>query len=757
MLSQVELFCVGFAAVVDTVLLLVVFERVNRPLTAVWLKAALTGTTMWHVGSFLHALLRETGGASAGFVDGLCMMTMASGLMLLTCGILHASLRIHFTGVIASPPFNSRYLLVYLPVLLLLPMSMDILGSGSRDFVQSTSRWHGFFFVWFTVANLLAASLFLKKHYQVKSSSVSLARFLFRFSLGLVAVTIVAHAYMLVALGSRHEPWLRLLTNLSPLVPTLVFAYYIFRRRLLPLVFERTLVYGAIVLAAFYLHRLTLSPLMNRYSRELEFDLVVVEGLLLVALILAYQPLRNRCREGLRYLISGDVATVRDAIRQLSVELSRRADQDVAEISDWFVEKLQKVLRLRYVWLSLSPPDTSLNHVIRLAETESSTAFSRMLNQDNIAERLAGLSISQIECWIDRSRCENAEQLSVLRDLDLIAVFRIQDSSIDGFLLLGAPLSGDRLSDEQLSSLTLLVDQYAATVQNRELQNARKSAERRAMQQEKLSTLGLLAGSLAHELRNPLSSIRTIATLLLEDLGSHSEHGSDVQLIVTEIDRLTQTTQRLLDFSRPPDFNTQEVAPDLVINRLMHILSHLAKQHAVKVSLQLNLDDVLVQATDASLSEIVFNLIKNAIEAVRDTAEPQVTISTCVADSDAQEVVIAVSDNGPGVSAELRTQIFEPFVTGKTDGTGLGLYLVAQRVRELKGRIQCRTADQNTVFEVRLPQAVKQEFRMQASSNPEGLTHPDSIHSSQPETELAGDSRASVIPVPQSGFPPARE
>lgn len=715
MLSQVELFCVGFAAVVDTVLLLVVFERVNRPLTAVWLKAALTGTTMWHVGSFLHALLRETGGASAGFVDGLCMITMASGLMLLTCGILHASLRIHYTGVTASPPFRPSYLLVYMPLLLLLPLSHAILKSGNRDFVQSTQGWHGFFFVWLTFANLLASGLFLKKHYEVKSTSVSLARFLFRFSLGLVAVTIVAHAYMLVALGSRHEPWLRLLTNLSPLVPTLVFAYYIFRRRLLPLVFERTLVYGAIVLAAFYLHRLTLSPLMSRYSRELEFDLVVVEGLLLVALILAYQPLRNRCREGLRYLISGDVATVRDAIRQLSVELSRRADQDVGEISDWFVEKLQKVLRLRYIWLSLAPPETSSNHVIRLADTESSTAFSKMLNQDNVAERLAGLSISQIECWIDRSRCENAEQLSVLRDLDLIAVFRIQDRSIDGFLLLGAPLSGDRLSDEQLSSLTVLVDQFAATIHNRELENARKSAERRAMQQEKLSTLGLLAGSLAHELRNPLSSIRTIATLLQEDLGSRSEHGSDVQLIITEIDRLTQTTQRLLDFSRPPDTDNPTVAPDLVIKRLMHILSHLAKQHAVEVSLQLNLDDVLVQAPDASLSEIVFNLIKNAIEAVRDTPQPQVKITTSVEHSTASPeplsetrnnptmAVIVVRDNGPGVTAELQDQIFEPFVTGKTDGTGLGLYLVAQRVRELRGQIHCRMVANNTEFEVRLP------------------------------------------------------
>ncbi|MEO1979943.1 MAG: hypothetical protein ABGZ24_05455, partial [Fuerstiella sp.] len=64
MLPQIELFCMGFAAVIDTVLLLVVLERINRPQTAVWLKCALLGATLWHLGSFLHTLLRETKGAA---------------------------------------------------------------------------------------------------------------------------------------------------------------------------------------------------------------------------------------------------------------------------------------------------------------------------------------------------------------------------------------------------------------------------------------------------------------------------------------------------------------------------------------------------------------------------------------------------------------------------------------------------------------------------------------------------------------------
>ena len=136
----------------------------------------------------------------------------------------------------------------------------------------------------------------------------------------------------------------------------------------------------------------------------------------------------------------------------------------------------------------------------------------------------------------------------------------------------------------------------------------------------------------------------------------------------------------------------------------MHILSHLARQHGVKVTTELQMEDAIVSSTDSTLSEILFNLIKNAIEAVRDTKGPAVNIATHVLHAETHNTaVISISDSGPGISAELQDHIFEPFVTGKPDGTGLGLYLVGERVRELKGTIRCTSQSTGTVFEVKLP------------------------------------------------------
>ncbi len=692
MLPLIELFCVGFAAVIDTVLLLVVLERVNRPLAAIWLRWALLGATLWHMGSFLHALLRETKGLTAAWLDAACMTTMAGGLLLLSCAILHAGLRVHRTGAIAHPPVNHRYLLIYIPVLLVAAVSAEIVQSGSRDFMVATSSFQTLYLIWQVFANLLTAGLFVRSRHNL-GESVAAARFLVKFSIGLVAVTILTIWYTATPPAARYEPVLRLVTNLSPLAPTLVFAWYIFRRRLLPLVFERTLVYGAILLAVFYLHRLTISPLMSRFSEEFQFDFVVVEGLLLVAMVLAYQPLRQRVREGLSYLVGGDVVDARDATRQLSVELSRRAAEDVDLIAEWFTHGLRDALRLRTSWLKLDDP---FNQTVSATRSLDETAYSG----DDIVNAAAVLTATEFDRWIDSSRCTDGRQLEILRDVDLIAAFKVDYRDIQGLLLLGTPVSGDRLQDEQLNATAMLVDQFAATIHNRQLEDARQSAERRAVQQEKLSVLGLLSGSLAHEIRNPLSSMRTIATLLQEDMGGDGEHSKDVELIVSEIDRLTATTQRLLDFSRPANATHVGVAPDRVVERLLHILMHLARQRGVQVSTELHLGKTAVPATDATLSEILFNLIKNAIEAATQGEDSHVLITTELRGSAA---VLAIRDNGGGIDPELQDRIFLPFVTGKPDGTGLGLYLVAERVRQLDGKITCTSDSSGSVFEVMLP------------------------------------------------------
>ena len=111
----------------------------------------------------------------------------------------------------------------------------------------------------------------------------------------------------------------------------------------------------------------------------------------------------------------------------------------------------------------------------------------------------------------------------------------------------------------------------------------------------------------------------------------------------------------------------------------------------------------MIESNEASLSEIVFNLVKNAIEAAKGCPDGKVEIQTQCARGEFQ---LSIGDNGCGIAEEQKGSLFKPFATFKADGNGLGLYAVNERVRELDGRITFRANQPcGTVFEVRLPMA----------------------------------------------------
>ena len=113
------------------------------------------------------------------------------------------------------------------------------------------------------------------------------------------------------------------------------------------------------------------------------------------------------------------------------------------------------------------------------------------------------------------------------------------------------------------------------------------------------------------------------------------------------------------------------------------------------------------QRSESALNDILFNLIKNAIEAVSGGETRQIEVSTemMYGNTSPARAVIRVADSGPGIAPEIQKRMFEPFVSGKSDGTGLGLFLVAQQVRELNGEIKCISNAEGSVFEVSLPPA----------------------------------------------------
>ncbi|MBL8815019.1 MAG: hypothetical protein JNL58_03235 [Planctomyces sp.] len=213
----------------------------------------------------------------------------------------------------------------------------------------------------------------------------------------------------------------------------------------------------------------------------------------------------------------------------------------------------------------------------------------------------------------------------------------------------------------------------------RELQSARKEAIR----SERLAAVGELAAGVAHELRNPLTSVK----LLLQHAARQSRElpmsESQMTLILEEIGRMESTIQGLLDFSRTPALN--RVRHDLreTLNRSLNLVDGRMRQQSIELSCAVSLEPLWMNGDAEQLNQVFVNLLLNSIEAMPDGGRLRVAARKR---GDGMAEVI-FTDSGDGISTEILPRLFEPFATTKERGTGLGLAVSNRIVTEHGGRI----------------------------------------------------------------------
>ena len=220
---------------------------------------------------------------------------------------------------------------------------------------------------------------------------------------------------------------------------------------------------------------------------------------------------------------------------------------------------------------------------------------------------------------------------------------------------------------------------------NRRLEQAQAEARRA----ERLAALGQLSAGLAHEIRNPLGVIKGSAEMLQQKLGASNPLASELAgYISSEVNRLNGLVSRVLDFARPLRLERAptEIQP-LVERALQNVRDHYPE---AKVTLEREYADQLPQVfLDGDLCERVFtNLVLNAYDAMgAEGGKLRVAIAPANSDGD-KGVEIDFQDTGPGVPAELREEIFNPFFTTKKTGVGLGLSIVSRIVDEHQGWVR---------------------------------------------------------------------
>jgi two-component system NtrC family sensor kinase len=245
--------------------------------------------------------------------------------------------------------------------------------------------------------------------------------------------------------------------------------------------------------------------------------------------------------------------------------------------------------------------------------------------------------------------------------------------------------------------------------------SALRAAQDQLVRNEKLSSLGKLSASIAHEINNPLAGILTFAKLLVRMLDDGPPDDAtrrtlvkNLHLVEREAERCTAIVRNLLDFARERTLAVAELDPAGVVEEALQLL---ANQLAIQnVRVERNSQPLpRVEGDFGQLRQAIVNVIMNACEAM--ALGGKLTIDTSVVEG-GREIEIAIADTGPGIPPEVMARVFDPFFTTKEKGTGLGLSVVYGIIERHGGRIDLESAvNKGTRVAIRLPVPVSEGHR----------------------------------------------
>jgi signal transduction histidine kinase len=276
-----------------------------------------------------------------------------------------------------------------------------------------------------------------------------------------------------------------------------------------------------------------------------------------------------------------------------------------------------------------------------------------------------------------------------------------------GFINLGHKFEEEMYYREDLDLLNTLANQLAIAIENANLYESLKKSQNIMRRADRLASLGTLISSLAHEIRNPLVSIKTFTQLLPERMEDEEFRNYFLKVASGEIDRLTTLINELLGFARPSEPNLQGEDVNSIIEKIEFLIVTEARKKNVTISKDFmsNLPPVNVDAEQ--IKQVLLNLLLNAIQAIPGDGKIWIetrTVQVLREENSERFVQIEVRDTGIGISKENLERVFDPFFSTRPDGSGLGLAISYQIIHEHGGFIDLESeVGKGTSFRVHLP------------------------------------------------------
>ena len=500
------------------------------------------------------------------------------------------------------------------------------------------------------------------------------------FSFLVIAILILSALGLGLGKGTIAGQYLQTFANLGSLLPSALLAYYIYRYRFLELIIKESLIvatFAAVVLAV-YLYGIRRIGDWAHVNYGLRAG--VVEALLILALTLLAAPLRGWLEKSFRTLFERETALYREVVARIGSSAGKY--RHLPELLSYIESQTASSLSLRRVKIVLR--DNKLNG-----------AAARVNGEVNWEDALLTERLFKAA---DSNGTITGTLIEAVREKGYdLAFFLKRDRRNVGIMLIEA--SPNALTPNVNAVLEVLAGQVAIAIEDCHLANENIRLERKVAAGERLAALGQMAAIVAHEVKNPLSAIKSIAQVMSEDDALKLQHARDLSLIVGETDRLSKSVTQLLSFSSKNPPAAIPCRADELVRSVTALFSADAAERAVTLKCSANTDMQLDGVQTAAVRDGLSNLVLNALQAT--PIGGRVTVESM---ANGHEIVFTVTDDGPGIEPTVKAKIWEPFFTTRQRGTGLGLAIVRKRMEEAGGsaRLASSRNGEGTRFELRV-------------------------------------------------------
>ena len=302
------------------------------------------------------------------------------------------------------------------------------------------------------------------------------------------------------------------------------------------------------------------------------------------------------------------------------------------------------------------------------------------------------------------------EEQSLISDtgIELIYSMKVMNR-LSGFVFLGRREDGSDFSRQDIELLTMLFHQAAFALENTVLYEEQSARIKKMYRSDRLAILGQLAAGAAHEIRNPLTAIRSTVQYLGKSI-REPEKKEMVNELMEEIDRINKIVQGMLSFSKPSKLELTDVNIEELLRQSLLMLRTTITEHQVIVNCNIHAKNTVIAADPVQLKQVFFNVILNAVESMTELPEKYLTLtieSGPPMDYRSRYLLVSVTDSGKGIGQPDIENVFNPFYTTKKDGTGLGLPISYGIINQHGGEMEINSLPgKGTTVLIKLPQLI---------------------------------------------------